>query len=50
MLAIANVTSVSAGYPGKEQGSGTLGDPVGRGVERTLDLRRIGEEVRCVSH
>ena len=40
-----HVTSVSAGYPGPEQGSGTLSDPVGRGVKHAPDLPGIGEGV-----
>jgi hypothetical protein len=45
-----NLASVSAGYPGTEQGSRTLGDPVSRGAKRAADLHGIGEGVSRGPH
>ncbi len=38
-----HLASAPTGYPGAVQGSGALGDPVGRSVERSPDLTGIGE-------
>ena len=41
---------VPSADPGTVQGSGALGDPAGRGIERAADLRLISERVNRVPH